>query len=57
MAEGQTALEIEVQIDGVPLRLVPFVRDMLAGAVVGMITTLRGAEDAREIEIRVRRSG
>ncbi len=57
MAKGQTALEIEVQIDGVPLRIVPFVRDMLAGAVIGMITTLRGAEEAREIEIRVRRSG
>ena len=57
MAEGQTALDVEVRIDGVPLRLVPFVRDMLAGAVVGMITTLRGAEEAREIEIRVRRTG
>ncbi len=55
MAEEQTALEIEVQVDGIPLRLVPFVRDMLAGAVVGMITTLRGAENALEIEIRVRR--
>jgi hypothetical protein len=55
LAEEQTALEIEVQVDGIPLRLVPFVRDMLAGAVVGMITTLRGAENAREIEIRVRR--
>ncbi len=57
MAEDQTALELDVKVDGVPLRLVPFVRDMLAGAVVGMITTLRGAEEAREIEIRVRRSG
>ncbi len=57
MAEGQTASEIEVQIDGVPLRIVPFVRDMLAGAVIGMIMTLRGAEEAREIEIRVRRGG
>ncbi len=55
MAEEQTALEIEVQVGGIPLRLVPFVRDMLAGAVVGMITTLRGAENALEIEIRVRR--
>jgi len=50
-----TELDLEVKVDGVPLGMVPFVREMVAGAIVGMITTLRGAENAREIEIRVRR--
>ena len=51
----ETDLELEVKVDGMPLGLVPFVREMVAGAIVGMITTLRGAENAREIEIQVRR--
>ena len=50
-----TELDLEVKVDGVPLGMVPFVREMVAGAIVGMITTLRGAENAREIEIQVRR--
>lgn len=53
MAEDD--LELEVRVDGVPLGMVPFVQKMVAGTIVGMIGTLKGAEDAREIEIRVRR--
>ena len=55
MADEESGLEMEVKVDGMPLGLVPFVREMMAAAIVGMITTLRGAENAREIEIRVRR--
>ena len=49
--------EIEVKVDGAPLPMVPFVRKLMAAAIVGMVGTLRGGEDAREIEVRVRRNG
>ena len=47
--------EIEVKVDGAPLPMVPFVRKLMAAAIVGMVGALRGGEDAREIEVRVRR--
>ncbi len=47
-------LEVEVKADGVSINLAPFVQDMLGGAVLGMVSTLRGAENAREIEVKVR---
>jgi hypothetical protein len=59
MAEpkGELDDEIEVTVDGAPLPMVPFVRKLMAAAIVGMVGALRGGEDAREIEVRVRRKG
>ncbi len=47
--------EIELTVDGKVLSMVPFVRKLIAAAVIGMVGTLRGGEQAREIEVRVRR--
>jgi len=62
MAEEKTppegaADEVEVVVDGMPLGMASFVRTMVASVVVGLVTSLKGAEKAREIEVRVRRKG
>ncbi len=49
--------EIELTVDGKVLSIVPFVRKLIAAAIIGMVGTLRGGEQAREIEVRVRRRG
>lgn len=54
MMPENIVLEVEVKADGVSINLAPFVQDMLGGAVLGMVSTLRGAENAREIEVKVR---
>ncbi len=53
--EPENAHEVEVTVDGVALRVVPFVNRIVASVVVALITALKGAENARTIEIRVRR--
>lgn len=55
--EQASDVEVEVKVDGLPLGMVPFVARIVGGTVLGLITTLKGAENAREIEIRVRRRG
>jgi hypothetical protein len=47
--------EVEVLVDGMPLGMVSFVRTILATVVVGLVTSLKGAEKAREIQVNVRR--
>lgn len=47
--------EIQLTVDGKALSMVPFVRKLIAAAIVGMVGTLRGGENPREIEVRVRR--
>ncbi len=49
--------EIELTVDGKVLSMVPFVRKLIAAAIIGMVGTLRGGENPREIAIRVRRRG
>jgi hypothetical protein len=47
--------EVELVVDGRPLSLAPFVRQILASTILGMVSTLKGAENAQEVSIRVRR--
>lgn len=54
-AEESQDIDIEIAVDGRPLRMTPFVRKILSSTVVGMVAALKGGENAREIEIRVRR--
>ena len=54
-AEESQGIDIEIAVDGRPLRMTPFVRKILSSTVVGMVAALKGGENAREIEIRVRR--
>ncbi len=51
----QVVLDVELKVNGVTLKLAPFVQDMMGGAILGMVSKLRGAEGAREIEVSVRR--
>jgi len=55
--EQARTIDVEVVVDGTPLEMVPFVRRMVAGTILGMIGQLRGGENAREIRIRLRREG
>jgi hypothetical protein len=47
--------EVELVVNGRPLSLAPFVRQILASTILGMVSTLKGAENAQEVSIRVRR--
>lgn len=53
--ESESADELEVTVDGVALGMAPFIRRIVGSAVVALITALKGAENARTIEIRIRR--
>lgn len=56
MAEKEEPdVDIEITVDGMPLGMTPFVRKILCSTVIGMVAALKGGENARTIEIRVRR--
>jgi hypothetical protein len=55
--ESESDYDLEVTVDGVALGMAAFVRGIVASVVVSLITALKGAENARTIEIRVRRRG
>jgi len=46
--------KIELLLDGKPLPLVPFVQDIIKGAVLGMAKELRGYENNKELVLRIR---
>jgi len=46
---------ISLVVDGSPVPLKPFIEALLREAVVGMTRSLKGCEDAKEVEIKVRR--
>mgnify|MGYP005846421515 CR=1 FL=1 len=45
---------VEILVDGKALPLKPFVAEMFAGSIEGMLAALRGTEGAREVTLRVR---
>ena len=53
--QGEPSAEVEVVVDGTPLQITPFVRNIVASVVLGMVTSLKGAEKARSIQVNVRR--
>ncbi len=55
MPQEEHGPEVELVVDGRPLPLAPFVRQILASTILGMVSTLKGAENAQEVSIRVRR--
>ncbi len=55
MSEERQGPEVELLVDGRPLPLAPFVRQILASTIFGLVGALKGGENAREISIRVRR--
>jgi molybdopterin-guanine dinucleotide biosynthesis protein B len=46
--------KIQVQLDGKQLPMNEFVSDIVCSGVIGMLSTLRGWEPARDITIRIR---
>jgi len=56
MAEEESReIDIEIAVDGMPLGLTPFVRRLLSSTLLGMVSALKGGENAKTIEIKVRR--
>lgn len=51
----QPVNEIELVVNGKNIQLKPFVADMLSGILFGSVVSLKDCEDAREINIRVRK--
>ncbi len=51
---AQAGRRVEITVDGRPLPLKPFVAEMFAGSLEGMLGALRGTEGAREVTVRVR---
>jgi molybdopterin-guanine dinucleotide biosynthesis protein B len=45
--------EASLKIDGRPIPMTPFVRDFLTKAVKGMLSSLKGCEKSKRIEIRI----
>jgi len=56
MAEEESLdTDISIKVDGKPLGLAPFVRKILSLTIMGMVAALKGGEDAKEIEISLKR--
>jgi len=45
---------VQLKVNGKDVRIKGFVQDILAKAILGMISTLRGTEKPKEVEIRIR---
>lgn len=45
--------EITLKVDGRTVDLKPFIRDFLSGSIKGMVSSLKGCEKPKKIEIRI----
>jgi molybdopterin-guanine dinucleotide biosynthesis protein B len=45
---------VQLKVNGKDIRVKNFVQDILAKAILGMISTLRGTEKPKEVEIRIK---
>lgn len=45
---------VQLKVNGKDIRIKGFVQDILAKAILGMISTLRGTEKPKEVEIRIK---
>jgi len=57
MPAEELDFELEVVVNGASLRMAPFVQQIIAATLTGLIGTLKGAENPREIQVRLRRKG
>lgn len=46
--------QVQLKVNGKDIRIKGFVQDILAKAILGMISTLRGTEKPKEVEIRIK---
>ena len=44
---------ITLKVDGRTVSLKPFIRDFLSGSIKGMVSSLKGCEKPKKIEIRM----
>jgi len=54
--EETDGYEAELTVDGRQLPLAPFVRQIIASTVFGLVGALKGGENAREVRLTLRRS-
>ncbi len=47
--------EVRVEVDGRALPLKEFLHDLIGGAVTGLLSGLRGAGEASEVRLEIRR--
>jgi hypothetical protein len=46
--------KVELFINGSPLAITPFVQDFIANTLIGMVSSLKGVEGVKSLEIRLR---
>lgn len=46
--------EVTLQVNGKDVPLNPFVRQMLSGGILGMISSLKDADDPKDIQISIK---
>ena len=52
--EPDPGVEITLTVDGKPIRMVPFVRNILRNAALGVVRELEGYQEGAEVEIRLK---
>jgi CRISPR/Cas system-associated exonuclease Cas4 (RecB family) len=57
MSQDAPDYQVELTVDGRPLPLAPFVRQIIASTVFGLVGALKGGENAREVRLTLRRGG
>lgn len=51
------AVDINLVVDGQKIDLKPFIENLIKDGVTGMIRSLKGCSEAKEIELRIRQTG
>ncbi len=57
MGNDKNGPDVELWVNGRELSLAPFVKEIIASTVLGMVRALKGGENAQEVSIRIRAKG
>ncbi len=57
LKDRRSETEVSLVVDGKPMALAPFVKEIITGTLVGLLSTLKGIGSLGNIEIRIRRGG
>ena len=52
--EARKSVRVEVTVDGTSITLNDFVQNMVSSTVLGMVTSLKGVTEPKEIEIKIK---
>lgn len=53
---GGARTDVQITVDGQPLGLAPFVREMIATVVYAMVGNLKGVEQPRQLVLTITRA-